>query len=64
MKLIMTLRDGSRAAVMLPRELQGASGGLAALKPAASGERVSLVFYASDRQALDRILGRFGATGR
>jgi hypothetical protein len=64
MKLIMTLRDGSRVAVMLPGELQGMAEDPAGLRPAAAQERVSLVFYASDRQALDRILGRFGATGR
>ncbi len=64
MKLAFTLPDGTRAGIVPIRDLRGLTAkqlGVECLTPA---KDVSVVFYVPNRQALGRVMARFGAGQR
>lgn len=64
MTLMMTLPDGTRAAVALPRELTGGRNDWSGLEPADPGEQTTVTFFAANREAVDRLMARYTYGGR
>jgi hypothetical protein len=60
MMLSFTLSDGTAAGIVPTSGLQDASVEQLGLRCLAPANHVSLVFYVSNRQALERVKARFG----
>ena len=60
MELTFTLSDGTRAGIVPMRDLRGLTIEQLGMKCLTPGKDVSLVFYVPNKQALDRVMARFG----
>ena len=58
--LTFTLPDGTRAGIVPTRDLQDLTVKQLGMECLAPAQDVSVVFYVPNKQALDRIMARFG----
>lgn len=62
MELTFTLPNGTRAGIMPTHSLGGLTVEQLGMKCLAPAKDVSVVFYVPNKQALDRVMTRFGLT--